>query len=189
MSSQKIVLDANVLYGNFVRDLLLSLFYAGIYEAKWTDKITQEWTGHLLENRKDITPKKLERTLALMNGITPSALVERYQEYIPMVDLPDKDDRHVVAAAIAAGAHKILTWNLGDFPEQVLKSFNVVAQSPDKFFYELILEDPSEITGIFKGVRERMKSPPICIDRFFEYLQANRLYMTATHLERYKNLL
>lgn len=34
MSGQKVVLDANVLYGEFLRDLLLSLFFAGLYEAK-----------------------------------------------------------------------------------------------------------------------------------------------------------
>ncbi len=121
MTKQKVVLDANVLYGNFLRDLLLSLFYAGIYEAKWTDKITQEWSSHLIENRTDITPKKLERTLALMNGITPSALVEKYQKFIPIVEpgMKDKNDSHVVAAAIAAGAQKILTWNLSDFPDAV----------------------------------------------------------------------
>lgn len=55
MSNQKVVLDANVLYGSFLRDLLLSLFAAGLYEAKWTEQITQEWVRHLLANRSNIT--------------------------------------------------------------------------------------------------------------------------------------
>ncbi len=42
MSKVRAVLDANVLYGDFVRDLFLSLFAAGLYEAKWTDMITAE---------------------------------------------------------------------------------------------------------------------------------------------------
>ncbi len=42
MSKARAVLDANVLYGNLCRDLLISLFAAGVYEAKWTDKITEE---------------------------------------------------------------------------------------------------------------------------------------------------
>lgn len=57
MNKQKVVLDANILYGSFSRDLLLSLFAAGMYEAKWTEKITQEWVGHLLANNKNVQEK------------------------------------------------------------------------------------------------------------------------------------
>jgi hypothetical protein len=42
MNGPKVVLDANVLYGNLSRDLLLSLFAEGLYEAKWTAEITDE---------------------------------------------------------------------------------------------------------------------------------------------------
>lgn len=116
MTKQRVVLDANLLYGNFSRDLLLSLFYSGIYEAKWTERITQEWVGHLLKNNQHVTSDKINRTLALMNQIKPFALVTNYEQYIEQVVIPDKDDRHVVAAAIACGAQKILTWIWATFP-------------------------------------------------------------------------
>lgn len=45
MANQKVVLDANVLYDGFLRDLLLSIFAAKMYEAKWTEKITAEWVA------------------------------------------------------------------------------------------------------------------------------------------------
>ncbi len=54
MGKQKAVLDANVLYDGFLRDLLLSIFAAKMYEAKWTEKITREWVGHLLKNRSTV---------------------------------------------------------------------------------------------------------------------------------------
>jgi hypothetical protein len=92
MSKQKIVLDANVLYGSFLRDLLVSLFFSGIYEAKWTEKITQEWVGHLLENRSDIPAAKIDRTVMLMNRIKPAALIANYERYIPQIVIPDKID-------------------------------------------------------------------------------------------------
>ena len=104
MSKVRVVLDANVLYDDFVRDMLLSLFAAGLYEAKWTDKITQEWVRHLLANNPRTSKAKLDRTVGLMNRVTPAALVERYEQYIGQIVIPDKDDRHVVAAAIACGA-------------------------------------------------------------------------------------
>ncbi len=62
MSGQKVVLDANVLYGEFLRDLLLSLFYAGMIEAKWTAEITDEWMRNLLA-RKPRLEKKLPKTV------------------------------------------------------------------------------------------------------------------------------
>ncbi|MCW7540099.1 PIN domain-containing protein [Aquabacterium sp. A7-Y] len=189
MSKPRAVLDANVLYGNFCRDLLLSLFAAGIYEAKWTEQITREWVGHLLENRPNVTEAKIGRTVALMNQIQPTALVERYEQFIGRIDIPDKDDRHVVAAAIACGAQKILTWNLGDFPNQILAAFGVVAESPDKFVSELIIDNPMAVVGVFKGVRERFKAPPMSVDYFFESLKKNHLDLTAKQLARYHDLM
>ncbi|WP_338844609.1 PIN domain-containing protein [Massilia sp. W12] len=189
MSKSKIVLDANVLYGSFLRDLLLSLFFAGIYEAKWTEKITREWVGHLLKNEPDITEVKIGRTLDLMNKIKPAALISNYERYIAEVNIPDKDDRHVVAAAIASGAQKIVTWNLSDFPNKVLKVFGVIAESPDKFISDLILDNPGAIVPVLKAMRERFKAPPMSVQDFFLRLDKNRLSMTAKQLERYRDLL
>lgn len=86
----------------------------------------------------------------LMNAILPSALVEHYEQFIEQVNIPDRDDRHVVAAAIASGAQKILTWNLGDFPNKILKIFGVQAESPDAFIYSLLLDAPQDVVKIFK---------------------------------------
>jgi hypothetical protein len=110
VSKVRAVLDANVLYGDFVRDLFLSLFAAGLYEAKWTETITGEWVKHVLANNPEtVTKAKTDRTVKIMNALRPSALVERYEQYIGQVHIPDADDRHVVAAAIACGAQKIVT--------------------------------------------------------------------------------
>lgn len=189
MNKQKVVLDANVLYGSFSRDLLLSLFAAEMYEAKWSEKITQEWVGHLLANNKNVTEKNIARTVKLMNAIPPAALVSHYEQFIEHVTIPDKDDRHVVAAAIACGAQKILTWNLGDFPNKILKIFGVQAESPDAFIYSLLLDAPQDVVKIFKNLREGFKAPPVSIDGFFERLKKNNFILTARYLERYRDLL
>ena len=178
-----------MLYESFGRDLLLSLFAAGIYEAKWTDQITKEWVGHLLTNRPDLSAANVARTVKNMNAIPPSALVQRYEQYIGTIDMRDKDDRHVVAAGIACGAQKVLTWNLGDFPNQILAVFGLVAESPDKFLSDLIIESPLSVVDVFKGVRERFKAPPMSVDYFFESLQKNRLVLTAKQLARYRDMM
>lgn len=189
MSKIRALLDANVLYGSFPRDLLLSLFAQGMYEARWSERITQEWVGHLLKNRPDISAEKITRTVKQMNAISPDALVQRYEFFIEQVHLPDKDDRHVVAAAIACGAQKILTWNLGDFPNKVLSIFGIHAESPDKFISDLIIAHPSQVVAIFRGVRERMKAPPMTVERFFTTLESNNLHLTVKQLDRYRGLM
>jgi predicted nucleic acid-binding protein len=183
------VLDANVLYSNFTRDLLLSLFAARLYEAKWTDEINDEWVSHLLENRSGTDPSRLRRTVQLMNAIRPNPLVDNYKHLINSVELPDPDDRHVLAAAIACGARKILTWNLKDFPARFLSQFGIAADNPDRFIAALIHAAPERVVAVFKGVRLRQKKPKMEIAEFFDMLRRNRLNATGTALERFRDQL
>lgn len=187
MTQEKVILDANVLYSNFTRDLLLSLFAARLYEAKWTDQINDEWIGHLLQNRPNIAPERMQRTLELMNNIKPNPLVSDYKHLIDKMTLPDKDDRHVLAAAIACGAKKILTWNLKDFPERFLNEFGVVAENPDRFMSALLTENPQKVVEVFKSVRLRQKKPKILVADLFAMLKKNNLTLTATQLERFRD--
>ena len=78
---------------------------------------------------------------------------------------------------------------MNDFPNSVLAVFGVVAESPDKFISDLLIDDPTAVVAIFRDVRERMKAPPMTVARFFDALKANRLTLTARHLERYHDLL
>jgi hypothetical protein len=48
------VLDACVLYSAPLRDLLLSLASAGLYQARWTIAIQHEWISNLLRHRPDL---------------------------------------------------------------------------------------------------------------------------------------
>ena len=79
--------DANVLYPAPLRDLLMRLALTGLFRAKWTDEIHEEWARNLLENRPDITRKHIERIKSLMNSNAQDALVDRYQH------LPDEQGR------------------------------------------------------------------------------------------------
>ncbi|MDA8000176.1 MAG: hypothetical protein MPK06_02800 [Alphaproteobacteria bacterium] len=65
------LLDANVLYSSLIRDICLSLSRAGVFRGRWTDKIHQEWMRALRENDPRITPERLERIRARINGASP----------------------------------------------------------------------------------------------------------------------
>ena len=111
-----VVYDANVPYPNTLRDLLIRIAQSGTVQAKWTIAILDEMGGALRRTRPDIPEDKLERLRELMNRAVRDCLVAGYEPLIEGLKLPDPDDRHVLAAAIKAGAQVIVTRNLKDFP-------------------------------------------------------------------------
>lgn len=183
------VYDACVLYPAPLRDLLVQLAGAGLFRAKWTDAIHDEWIRNLLERRPDLDPRDLERTKELMNR-TPDSLVTGYEHLINSVDdLPDEDDRHVVAAAIHARAELIVTFNLKDFPGSVLSRYNVEAVHPDDFItYQFDLSEPKVLVAA-QTCRRRLKNPPKTAEEYLDTLKTQGLPQTVAALTPYVALI
>lgn len=99
-SNFTVVYDACVLYPAPLRDLLMHLALTDMYRARWSNMIHDEWTRNVLEHRKDLKPEAIARTRQLMDANVREALVENFEHLIPAIELPDPDDRHVVAAAM-----------------------------------------------------------------------------------------
>lgn len=95
-----VLYDACVLYPAPLRDLLMRLALTDLFQARWTDRIHDEWTRNVLGNRPDITPESLARCRQLMDEHVPGCLVTGYEALISTLTLPDPDDRHVLAAAV-----------------------------------------------------------------------------------------
>jgi predicted nucleic acid-binding protein len=104
-----VVYDANVLYPNTLRDLLIRIAQSGTVQARWTNAILDEMAA-LRRNRPDIQAEKIQRLRELMNKAVRDCLVSGYEPLIEGLKLPDPDDRHVLAAAIKAGA-AMQTWH------------------------------------------------------------------------------
>ncbi len=107
--------DANVLYPAELRNFLMYLAMTGMFRAKWSADVHEEWISSLLKRRPDLTRERLERTRRLMDKAAPDVLVTEYEHLIPGLVLPDEKDRHVLAAAIRCEASVIVTFNLIDF--------------------------------------------------------------------------
>ncbi|HET7370483.1 MAG TPA: PIN domain-containing protein, partial [Gammaproteobacteria bacterium] len=134
MSRFTVVYDACVLYPAPLRDLLMHLAVTNLFKAHWTDRIHDEWTQALLRNGVS-TPEKLERVRDLMDAHAADARVTGYEHLIESLDLPDPDDRHVLAAAIRCNADAIVTFNLKDFPADALEPYAIDLIHPDDFVY------------------------------------------------------
>jgi hypothetical protein len=82
------VLDACVLYPASLRDLLLTLSVDGVYGARWTDDIQNEWIRNLMINRPELSPAALGRTAGLMNDAIDDARITNYEYLIDSLTCP-----------------------------------------------------------------------------------------------------
>jgi hypothetical protein len=180
-----VVYDACILYPNFLRDFLVRLAIhgrgQGILRAKWTGRIHREWIRAVLRRRPDLRGA-LYRTRRLMDQHVRGCRVRGYERWEERLALPDADDRHVLAAALACVADFIVTFNTADFPRAILIPFGVVAVEPDTFVYQLF--ESGIVTAAAADHRAALLHPPLSAPEYLDALRRNRLPGTAAALER-----
>lgn len=102
----------------------------------------------------------MKRTVVAMNTAFPFAIVESYEDLISSIELPDADDRHVLAAGIKCNAKLIITFNLKDFPNAYLDKFGLKAIDPDLFISNLYNNDSALAEQAFFNQLKSLKRPP-----------------------------
>lgn len=179
-----------MLYPAPLRDLLLELAAGGgLYRAKWTEDIHEEWIRNLLNDRPDLKPEHIHRTRELMNLAVPDCLVRGYQELIPSLTLPDENDRHVLAAAIVSASDAIVTFNLKDFPKPVLDRYQLDLIHPDDFvFNQLGINDAAVLVSV-QRCRLRLKNPPRNAAEYLDTLERQGLPKTVSRLRAYAGVI
>lgn len=183
------VFDANVLYRAPLRDLLIRISQAGLIRAKWTDEIHEEWIRSVIAHNPHLSLERLARTRMLMNEAVRDCLVTGYENLIDSVDLPDPNDRHVLAAAIHAGAQVIVTCNLKDFPPESLVPFESEAQHPDDFLVSLVEEASGVVVAAVKHQRESLRNPMKSPEEMLATLEGQGLPQTVARLRQFIELL
>lgn len=182
-SGYTVVFDACVLYPAPLRSFLMYLAAGGQFRARWSEDIHEEWIRNVLLNRTELDRAQLERVRALMDRHVPDALVTGYQSLIESIrGLPDEDDRHVVAAAIVAQAEGIVTFNLRDFPDEVLSVWNLRAIHPDSFITDLTELDITVVIDAARRQRASLLSPPFTPDEYLDCLLRQQLPETVSRL-------
>jgi len=182
MSHFAAVLDANVLYSYPLTSVLLELAEERLYRPVWTADIHDEWMRALRRNRPDLPDAKLIRRQKAMDAALPDACVSGYQRLIPALQLPDPDDRHVLAAAIRAKAQVIVTYNERDFPAAALDEFDIRTQHPDTFLRHLIDLAPAAVRARLLMLVSRLGNPPITMAAYLATLERQSLPETAAAL-------
>jgi predicted nucleic acid-binding protein len=158
VASIVVVLDANVLYGINLTDLLLTIATKRLFRAHWSPLILEEVRRNLAL-RTDLLLSAVDDRLAQMNRALPGASTDVPEKLIDAMPVNTKD-RHVLALAVHLAAPIIVTHNLRDFPNSLCAPLGVEALSPDQFVTLQIGLDPTAVLRAVDEIAHRRKRAP-----------------------------
>jgi predicted nucleic acid-binding protein len=177
----KAVLDACVLYPTVLREILQGAAAAGLYDPVFSNRILREWVLATAKLGAD-APAIAEGEASLLRAAFPRALTRERLEIEARLLLPDPNDVHVLATAVAAGADAIVTFNAQDFPGHVLAAEGITRRDPDGFLWELQSHHPDVMARVVEAVRakaEAISGQPVPLKAL---LKRARLYRLAKAL-------
>ena len=156
---------------------------AGLYAAKWTTAIEDEWTRNLELKRPELRGRLGARRDDMRSALPDWEVpVAAWQPLVACMRLPDPNDVHVLAAAVAGHADCIVTANLRHFPNAVLRPYGIEAIHPDDFLIAQLDLDEFAALAAFRDMRARKKSPALNAEEFAHALERNGLVATANRL-------
>lgn len=152
--------DANVLYPRVLRDYLLYAMTHQLIRVRWSKEILDEIVEHLIEKNEGFDEAAGERLVAAMNGTFPYSQVDLTDEATAAVAdyaLIDEDDRHVLAAAVAAEATLLCTDDRTGFPPDVMSALDIQAITSDALLSALIEEAPETMLRVHRTAVARLR--------------------------------
>jgi hypothetical protein len=157
----KAALDACVLFPTVLREMLLGAAAAGGFAPVWSARILEEW-ARATRRLPDGAEARARAEIALMRAAWPHAEATPDPDLVERLSLPDPDDRHVLAAAIAGGADTLVTLNRADFPGRTLARHGLLLREPDGFLTELHLGglDLGPVAAAVQARAERASGRP-----------------------------
>jgi len=156
------VLDASVLICAPVRDTLLRAADLSLYQPFWTSDLLDEVARNLLRDRP-VSGARVSHLINEMRLTFPEAEVTNYRRLIGSMTNRPKD-RHVTAAAVAAAAEVIVTFNLRDFPPASLALHAVEAKHPDDFLCDNLFDQyPDVLAQIVIDQASSLTRPPVSV--------------------------
>lgn len=147
----KLVLDACVLYPTVLREVLIGVAKAGLFTPLWSDRILEEWAR--ATRKIGPTAEPIARAeAALLRAAFPKASIAAQPGLEARLHLPDENDIHVLAVAIAGNADAIITFNARDFPRHVLAAEGILRRDPDGLLWEIWSHQPDKVSAVIAAV-------------------------------------
>ncbi|WP_420002555.1 RSP_2648 family PIN domain-containing protein [Arenibacterium sp. LLYu02] len=147
----KLLLDTCVLYPTVMREMLLGAARAGHFQPLWSARILGEWERAAVK-LGPMGAAQAKAEIALLRAAWPMAEIAVSEGLAARLWLPDVNDVHVLAAAVAGHADAIVTMNIKDFPRHTLAEEGLQRLGPDELLYDLWLKDPEGIATVGQAV-------------------------------------
>jgi len=178
----RVLLDACVLYPTVMREVLLGVAKAGVFQPFWSERILEEWARAARKIGPEGEP--IARGEIAMLGLHwPKASVVPNAGDMARLWLPDEDDVHVLAAGIAASADLILTLNAKDFPRHTLREEGLDRDDPDGFLRRVFDTEQDAVTKAVTQVHataEQLSGDTLDLRKFLKKARLPRLAKALT---------
>lgn len=194
----KVFVDANLLFYKIISDLLFDASNLGLIEAHWSEAVIAEYLEHGPRVLSEIRRSKglpedlgtaqgmVENKVALFREHSGFILVEDYEAVeIPDDTLKDKDDIHVLKAALKSNCSVLLTLDKGFRNISSLDDLKIVAKKADDFFCELFDKNEDQMMDVINKTREgleRQRNKDINLTQLVEMMKAGRLVGLAQRI-------
>ena len=149
----RVMIDAFVLYPTVMREVLLGCASVGVFEARWSAGILEEWerAAGKLGPAQEVWARG---EIATLGATFPQAIVSYDTAQERQFWLPDPADIHVLTAAVVGSCDGILTMNAKDFPKNILGDEALLRWDPDGFALIMLDRAPVEVRAIATSVLE-----------------------------------
>lgn len=167
-----VVLDACVLYDSLIRDFLLMMADKELYQPVWSPIICEEVKRNLI-SQANIKEDKAQRLITIINEAFPEAMLINQIDNLSFNNTSiNEKDRHVVITAICSNSQVIVTYNIKDFPNDILKQFSIEAQTPDEFLLNILHLSFKKVLDIYSDMEAKYKNPPISREELLKRLKS-----------------
>lgn len=183
------ILDTCVLWPSLQRDVLLSFAVEGIYRPLWSDAILAELEYHEARKhaRRGASPMdaatRAARLVSEMRRTFDDACVIGWEPMDGSFGLPDRDDEHVVAAAVVGGAGAIVTDNVSDMPTALIPA-GIHVRTAAQFASDTVSVSPERALAAVAAVSARVRRPPMDVQQILDALVARYHWDDAVELLR-----
>jgi hypothetical protein len=124
-----------------------------------------------------------------MDLAVPDCLVTGYQALETSFELPDPNDRHILAAAVKTRADVILTFNDRDFPAHVVEPLGIEISHPDDFLLDQFGISEELFIAYVREDFQHYKAPALTFENYVEDLRKAGVPKTAKLIEELRVLI
>jgi predicted nucleic acid-binding protein len=152
----RVLIDTCVLYPTVMREMVLGVARGGAFEPIWSARILEEWARAAIK-LGPVGEAQARAEIALLRSNWPGAERDAAPGLQVRLWLPDADDIHVLAVAVASSADIILTLNNKDFPRQILAEEGLSRADPDSYLHGIWQATPELVAPVAEAVLQEAR--------------------------------